>query len=124
MFVSQAFLHTSRSLRSMTAMTSDSMASATVASTTTQPDTFLKICLLWTVMHRITPPVCKDLINEENLMGLNASSKEELHKIVESIRKNGGASAFTPGSDIQLDDFNDHVKYQVRYTSRTLSVIG
>lgn len=92
------------------------------------PDTFIRICLLWAALHRTTavPSACKGVLNENHLAALQ--SRQEFGKLLNSLESSGNGSPYLK-TDLEDMDMgtrhrDNHIKYQFRYTSRSLSVIG
>ena len=113
------------------------MTKPPIFSTTTvapHPETFIRLCLLWTALHRTTriPPACKGVLTEEHIAALQ--SRAELGKLLNSLEESGKGPAYIkpdfiaedPNEDRERKNNhnNNHIKYQFRYTSRSLSVIG
>lgn len=91
---------------------------------TTSPDTFIKLCLLWTAIHRtnVLPGICKKVIPEDDVAKLR--SQVDLAKVWGSLN-NKQRSAYYRPSDRNIDRHREnHIQFHYRYTSKSLSILG
>ncbi|TRY67182.1 hypothetical protein TCAL_02287 [Tigriopus californicus] len=94
-----------------------------VTSTTAPPDTLVKICLLWTVLHRTVslPPACKGVISEDKISELR--TKGDFGNMLSNINYDEKASRKLFETK-QKADREQSIRYHYQYSSRSLSVIG
>lgn len=93
------------------------------SSTAAPPDTLVKICLLWTVLHRTVslPPACKGVISEDKISELR--TKGDFGNMLSNINYDDEASRELFETK-QKADREQSIRYHYQYSSRSLSVIG
>lgn len=105
---------TSQPLSTLPTSTSEFPRSSSVA----PPETLVKICLLWTVLHQSVslPPACRGVIPKEKVEELRA--KGQYGNVLNHINGQRMENAiYRPERKFDRED-------RLRYTSRSLSVIG
>eukprot|EP00095_Tigriopus_kingsejongensis_P007701 maker-scaffold142_size315517-snap-gene-1.15 protein:Tk07701 transcript:maker-scaffold142_size315517-snap-gene-1.15-mRNA-1 annotation:"leucine-rich repeat-containing protein 37a2-like" len=92
--------------------------------TSPAPDTLVKICLLWTMLHRTVslPPACKGVISEDKISELRA--KGDFGNVLSNINYDVEASQEVYESKTKLNNHRESIRYHYQYSSRSLSVIG
>jgi hypothetical protein len=117
----------------------ETSTTALLSATTAVPPshTFIKLCLLWTALHRGSqiPAGCRGVISENHLREIEANGHDGFSNILDRLDKGEWQGAIgadnvtrrrkmTINGEVVDDGQDDHVRFHYRYTTRSLSVIG
>jgi len=107
-----------------------SAASTTSMAGGSQPQSLLKFCLLWTVLHRSSPPdVCNSVADYHQAADLDKvffNNRNDLLKTLHHGRPgHQEPNLISPNSNSKQDGNNDNAfQFHFKHSSRSLSVIG
>jgi len=100
----------------------------TAAETAPPSVTFIKLCLLWTALHKggEVPAGCKSVLSEEDVMEIRMSPRDGIGNVLD--RLDDGSKYYNwwkeRHANQMSNDQRDRINFHHRYTNRSLSVIG
>jgi len=106
-------------------------ATMTAAEMSPPSVTFIKLCLLWTALHKgvEVPAGCRSVLSEEDVMEIRMSPRDGIGNILD--RLDDGSKYYNWWKERHPNEMSNgssdergRVNFHYRYTSRSLSVIG